>query len=129
MTPMPLAIAGTDTSRTKANTAASTASARASTRYLETTMSDLITGCSCSDGTCTDCARDMIAAILAVRQLHRPVKQHSRGIQVCESCTRLAILREPPTTPMRGPAAAPGVAYPCATIRVLDDKGAPSYRA
>lgn len=79
--------------------------------------------CSCGNGLCTDCARDMRTVILRVRQLHRPVKPHARGLEVCEACTRLAILREPPGTPMRGPAAGAGVAYPCATVLALGGAG------
>jgi len=71
-------------------------------------------GCSCGNGTCEDCAREMRAAILAVRQLHRPVKPHPRGVEVCNACSGLGVLT--------GKSA--GVAYPCATIRTLEAKGA-----
>lgn len=76
-------------------------------------MNDIVTNCSCSDGTCTDCARDMVAAILAVRDLHRPAQR--RGLDICQACTSL--LPGMYTKEGRGRA---GVAYPCATIRTLD---------
>lgn len=82
--------------------------------------------CSCSNGTCEDCAREMRAAILAVRQLHRPIKPHPRGLEVCNACSELKRYRDP----LRGGKPVlddhrAGVAYPCATIRTLDAKGAP----
>lgn len=76
-------------------------------------------GCSCGNGLCEDCARDMIAAIMAVRQLHRPIQRHAGGIQVCKGCTELERIGQPHNPK------APGIAYPCATIRTLDAKGAP----
>lgn len=87
---------------------------------------DIAIGCSCGTGTCEDCAREMRGTILAVRQLHRPVKPHPRGLEVCEACTSLAILREPVgTAAARSGGRTAGVAWPCATIRLLDRKGAP----
>lgn len=86
-------------------------------------MTELLTGCSCSDGTCSDCARDMIAAILAVRDLHRPIQRTPGALMVCKGCTEAGrIGMAAPTARMAG------VAYPCATIRVLDAKGAPLER-
>lgn len=85
---------------------------------------DIAIGCSCGTGTCEDCAREMRAAIVAVRQLHRPITPHPRGLPVCASCSELKGYRHP----LRGPRLAAdergraGVAYPCATIRVLDDR-------
>lgn len=81
---------------------------------------DIAIGCSCGTGLCEDCAREMRGTILAVRQLHRPVKPHPRGLEVCEACTSLAVLREPVGASKRA-----GVAWPCATIRLIDRKGAP----
>lgn len=83
---------------------------------------DISIGCSCGTGTCEDCAREMRAAIVAVRQLHRPVKPHRGGMEVCNACTSLAILREPVRALQNGKSA--GVAYPCATIRVMEARGA-----
>lgn len=84
---------------------------------------DIAIGCSCGTGTCEDCAREMRAAIVAVRQLHRPITPHPRGLPVCASCSDLKRYRDP----LRGGRAVTddhraGVAYPCATIRVLDDR-------
>jgi hypothetical protein len=79
--------------------------------------------CSCGNGLCEDCARDMRAAILAVRQLHRPIKPHPRGLEVCAACSDLKRYRDP----MRGKTFTDdhraGVAHPCATIQTLDAKG------
>jgi hypothetical protein len=58
----------------------------------------------------------MRAAIVKVRQLHRKVCP--RGLDICEACTSLDILMQ--SKEGRGRA---GVAYPCATIRVLDAAG------
>jgi len=79
---------------------------------------DASLGCSCGTGTCEDCARDMRRMILNVRQLHRPIKRSSHGLEVCASCTELVRIGER-HNPKR-----PGVAYPCATIRTLDGNGA-----
>lgn len=73
-----------------------------------------MTGCSCGAGLCTDCARDMRRAILNVRQLHRAVKSGPKAIEVCNACSSLRDLLHREKT---------GVAYPCATVRVLDDAG------
>lgn len=62
----------------------------------------------------------MRAAILRVRQLHRPIRPHPRGLEVCASCSQLQRYRDP----VRGKTITDdhraGVAYPCATVRVLD---------
>lgn len=71
-------------------------------------------GCSCSNGTCEDCARDMRAQILRVRQLHRPVRP--TGLEICYACSSLDVM---PSRSKEGRGRA-GVAYPCATIRTLD---------
>lgn len=70
---------------------------------------DLPTGCSCSNGTCTDCARDMRAALLRIRQLHRPIQRSRNGIQVCKACTETERIGMPHNPNMAG------VAHPCAT--------------
>lgn len=72
-------------------------------------------GCSCGDGLCADCARDMRRAILNVRQLHRPIKRSAHGLEVCKGCSEAGrIGMAAPTARLAG------VAYPCATIRALD---------
>lgn len=79
--------------------------------------------CSCGDGLCADCARDMRRAILNVRQLHRPVKPHPRGLEVCQSCSGLKRYRNPISGKTTTDDHRAGVAYPCATIRALDGAG------
>lgn len=79
---------------------------------------EIAIGCSCGTGTCEDCAREMRAAIVAVRQLHRPIKRSPHGLEVCKGCTELERIGQPHNPK------APGIAYPCATIRTLEAKGA-----
>jgi hypothetical protein len=60
----------------------------------------------------------MRAAILRVRQLHRPIAHYPKGIQVCALCSEIANLR-----PVRKPADLQhkaGVAHPCATWIALE---------
>lgn len=75
--------------------------------------------CSCVSGTCEDCARDMRAALVAVRAIHQPIQRHPGGLQVCKGCSEAGrIGMAAPTSRMAG------VAYPCATARALDAHGA-----
>jgi len=73
----------------------------------------------------------MRAAILAVRQLHRPIKSKVGGsLNVCFACSQLLAtidvgLTGQPTEAFNRSIRNAGVAYPCATIRLLDQKGAP----
>jgi hypothetical protein len=66
--------------------------------------------CSCGNGLCTDCARDMQEVIRNVLKLHRPV--NLRGFTVCQECTPPDVLNQ--TMSGRGRAGTP---HPCRTVK------------